>query len=152
MTPEEKLASLGLHLPQTVVPGGNYIPYRMAGNLLFLSGQGPKKPDGTFHLGRVGKDLSVDEAYQHARVCGLNLLGIAKMALGDLSRISAVVKLLGMVNADPGFTAHPKVINGCSDLFVEVLGEAGRHARSAVGMSSLPNGMSVEVEAILLVD
>jgi enamine deaminase RidA (YjgF/YER057c/UK114 family) len=152
MTPEEKLASMGLVLPRTIVPSANYVPFRWAGNLLFLSGQGPKKADGTFHIGRVGRDLTAEQAHEHARLAGLNLLGAAKMAVGELSRISAVVKLLGMVNAEPDFTAHPKVINGCSDLFVDALGEAGRHARSAVGMGSLPNGMSVEVEAVLLVD
>jgi enamine deaminase RidA (YjgF/YER057c/UK114 family) len=174
MTPEEKLASMGLVLPRTIVPSANYVPFRWAGNLLFLSGQGPKKADGTFHIGRIGRDLTAEQAYEHARLAGLNLLGAAKMAVGELSRISAVVKLLGMVNAEPDLidqngidhaahldellpipavgAAHPKVINGCSDLLVDALGEAGRHARSAVGMGSLPNGMSVEVEAILLVD
>ncbi len=152
MTPEEKLASMGLVLPQTIVPSANYVPFRWAGNLLFLSGQGPKRADGTFHIGRVGRDLSADQAYEHARLVGLNLLGAAENGRWGTQPHSAVVKLLGMVNAEPDFTAHPKVINGCSDLFVDALGEAGRHARSAVGMGSLPNGMSVEVEAILLVD
>lgn len=152
MTPEEKLTAMGLVLPPTIVPSANYVPFRWAGNLLFLSGQGPKKADGTFHIGRVGRNLTAEQAYEHARLAGLNLLGAAKMAVGELSRISAVVKLLGMVNAEPDFAAHPQVINGCSDLFSQALGEAGRHARSAVGMGSLPNGMSVEVEAILLVD
>jgi enamine deaminase RidA (YjgF/YER057c/UK114 family) len=152
MTPEEKLTSMGLVLPPKIVPSANYVPFRWAGNLLFLSGQGPKKADGTFHIGRVGRNLTTEQAYEHARLAGLNLLGAAKMAVGELSRISAVVKLFGMVNAEPDFAAHPQVINGCSDLFSEALGEAGRHARSAVGMGSLPNGMSVEVEAVLLVD
>jgi enamine deaminase RidA (YjgF/YER057c/UK114 family) len=150
-TPERRLAALGLTLPAVPVPVANYVPFRLAGNLLFLSGQGPKLPDGSFQAGRVGKDASVDDGYRAARTTGLQLLAVAKSALGELSRIEAVVKLLGMVNAEPDFTDHPKVINGCSDLLVEVLGEAGRHARSAVGMGSLPNRMIVEIEAILLV-
>ena len=151
MTPEEKLASLGLTLPQVPKPLANYVPYRWAGNLLYLSGQGPKNPDGSLCVGRLGRDTSIDEGYAHARLTGLGLLAAAKAAIGELSRIEAVIKLLGMVNAEPDFGAHPKVINGCSDLFVEVLGEAGRHARSAVGMGSLPDGISVEIEAILLI-
>jgi enamine deaminase RidA (YjgF/YER057c/UK114 family) len=151
MTPEEKLTSLGLVLPEVPVPVANYVPYRWAGNLLYLSGQGPKRPDGTYRPGRLGRDATIEEAYEDARLTGLNLLAVAKSALGELSRIEAVVKLLGMVNAEPDFSDHPKVINGCSDLLVEVLGNAGRHARSAVGMGSLPNRMTVEIEAILLV-
>jgi enamine deaminase RidA (YjgF/YER057c/UK114 family) len=151
MTPEEKLASIGLVLPEVPVPVANYIPYQWAGNLLYLSGQGPKRADGTYRPGRLGRDATVDEGYADARLTGLNLLAVAKAAVGELARIEAVVKLLGMVNAEPDFADHPKVINGCSDLLVEVLGEAGRHARSAVGMGSLPNKMTVEIEAILLV-
>ena len=151
MTPEQRLASLGLVLPPVPVPVANYVPYRLAGSLLYLSGQGPKRPDGTYRAGRLGRDISIEEAYQEARLTGLQLLAVAKAALGDLSRIEAVVKLLGMVNAEPDFADHPKVINGCSDLLVDVLGDAGRHARSAVGMGSLPNRMAVEIEAILLV-
>ncbi|MDF2812283.1 MAG: RidA family protein [Microvirga sp.] len=151
MTPEEKLASLGLVLPDTAAPVANYVPYRWAGNLLYLSGMGPKRADGTYRPGRLGRDTTVQEGYADARLTGLNLLAVAKAALGDLSRIEAVVKLLGMVNAEPDFSDHPKVINGCSDLLVEVLGEAGRHARSAVGMGSLPNRMTVEIEAIFLI-
>jgi enamine deaminase RidA (YjgF/YER057c/UK114 family) len=151
MTPEEKLKSLGIVLPDAPVPVANYVPFRFAGNLLYLSGQGPKRPDGTYRPGRLGRDATIEEAYQDARLTGLNLLAVAKTALGELSRVEAVVKLLGMVNAEPDFSDHPNVINGCSDLLVEVLGEAGRHARSAVGMGSLPNRMTVEIEAILLV-
>ena len=151
MTPEQRLAGLGLVLPPVPVPVANYVPYRFAGNLLYLSGQGPKRADGTYRAGRLGRDISIEEAYQEARLTGLQLLAVAKAALGDLSRIEAVVKLLGMVNAHPDFTDHPQVINGCSDLFVDVFGEAGKHARSAVGMGSLPHGISVEIEAILAV-
>jgi enamine deaminase RidA (YjgF/YER057c/UK114 family) len=151
MTPEEKLASLGLVLPTAPVPAANYVPYRWAGNLLFMSGLGPKRADGSYRPGRLGRDATVEEGYEDARLTGLNLLSVAKSALGELSRIQAVIKLLGMVNAEPDFADQPKVINGCSDLLVEVLGEAGRHARSAVGMGSLPNRMTVEIEAILLI-
>ena len=150
-TPEARLAALGITLPPVPVPVANYVPYRFAGNLLYLSGQGPKRADGTYRAGRLGRDITIEEAYQEARQTGLQLLATAKAALGELSRIEAVVKLLGMVNAEPDFSDHPKVINGCSDLFVEILGDAGRHARSAVGMGSLPNRMAVEIEAILLI-
>jgi enamine deaminase RidA (YjgF/YER057c/UK114 family) len=150
-TPEERLAALGLTLPAVPTPLANYVPYRLAGNLLFLSGQGPKRPDGSFVTGRLGKDATVEQGYEAAQVTGLQLLAVAKSALGDLSRVEAVVKLLGMVNAEPDFEEHPKVINGCSDLLVKVLGDAGRHARSAVGMGSLPNRIVVEIEAIFLV-
>jgi enamine deaminase RidA (YjgF/YER057c/UK114 family) len=152
MTPEEKLASLGLVLPEVPVPVANYVPYRWAGNLLYLAGQGPKRADGTYRPGRLGRDVTIEEGYAEARLTGLNLLAVAKAAVGELTRIEAVVKLLGMVAAEPDFADHPKVINGCSDLLVEVLGDAGHHARSAVGMGSLPNRMAVEIEVILLVN
>ncbi|HRK24407.1 MAG TPA: RidA family protein [Beijerinckiaceae bacterium] len=151
MTPEQRLAVHGIELPIPPRPVANYLPYRWAGSLLCLSGHGPRRADGSYRPGRLGRDMSIDEAYQEARLTGLNLLATAKSAIGELSRIEAVVKLLGMVNAEPDFADHPKVINGCSDLFVEVLGDAGRHARSAVGMGSLPNRMAVEIEAILLI-
>jgi enamine deaminase RidA (YjgF/YER057c/UK114 family) len=150
-TPEQRLAAMGLTLPTAPSPMANYVPYRWAGSLLFLSGQGPRRPDGTFEVGRLGKDAAVDDGYRAARLTGLQLLAVAKAALGELARIEAVVKLLGMVNAEPDFADHPQVINGCSDLLVEVLGDAGRHARSAVGMGSLPNRIMVEIEAILLI-
>src|ERR1700742_3872786 len=148
-TPEERLKALGLTLPAVPTPMANYVPYRVAGDLLFLSGQGPKRPDGSFMIGRLGKDATVEQGYDAARLTGLQLLAVAKAALGELSRVEAVVKLLGMVNAESAFGDHPKVINGCSDLLVEVFGDVGRHARSAVGMGSLPNGIVVEIEAIL---
>jgi enamine deaminase RidA (YjgF/YER057c/UK114 family) len=151
MTPEEKIAALGLALPAVATPVANYVPFRWAGNLLYLSGQGPRLTGGGMGVGKVGRDLSIEQAYEHARLTGLSLLATAKAAIGELSRVDAVIKLLGMVNAEPDFGEHPKVINGCSDLFVEVLGDAGRHARSAVGMGSLPGGISVEIEVILLV-
>lgn len=151
MTPEQRLEKLGITLPPPSVPVANYVPWRFAGPLLFLSGQGPKLPDGTYSTGRLGLTADVAKGYADARLTGLQLLALAKAALGELSRIEAVVKVLGMVNAEPDFQDHPKVINGCSDLFVDVLGEAGKHARSAIGVGSLPNRITVEIEAILLV-
>lgn len=152
MTPEEKIIEMGLSLPTRINPAANYVPFRWAGNLIFLSGQGPRTEDGVVPVGRVGSEFTSEEAYQHASIAGLNLLWAAKSAVGELSRIRAVIKLFGLVNAVEGFSQHSQVIDGCSDLFVKVLGEAGRHARSAVGTNSLPRGMTVEVEAVLLVD
>jgi enamine deaminase RidA (YjgF/YER057c/UK114 family) len=151
MTPEQRLEQMGLVLPTTPVPVANYVPWRFAGNLLYLSGQGPKLQDGSYRVGRLGLNADVAMGYADARLTGLQLLAVAKAALGELSRIEAVVKLLGMVNAEPEFSDHPKVINGCSDLLVDVLGDAGKHARSAIGVGSLPNRMTVEIEAILQV-
>ena len=148
MTPEAKLQSMGLELPKVASPAANYVPFKISGNMLYLSGQGPRDPSGAVFTGKVGKDVSVEAAYEHARLVGLGLLAAAKAAAGELSRIE-VVKVLGMVNAVPEFTEQPKVINGCSDLFVAVLGERGRHARSAVGMASLPMNITVEIEAVL---
>ncbi|MDL2271869.1 RidA family protein [Desulfovibrio sp. OttesenSCG-928-I05] len=152
MTHEERLAALGLVLPEIPVSVANYLPYRFAGNLLYLSGQGPVDAAGNYSLGKVGGNVSIEQAYADARLTGINLLAVARKALGSLDRVREVVKVLGMVNAVPEFTQHPAVMNGFSDLMVDVFGEAGRHARSAVGMGSLPNGMTVEVEAILLVE
>jgi enamine deaminase RidA (YjgF/YER057c/UK114 family) len=151
MTPEQRLAQLGLELPQVTTPLANYVHFRIAGQMLYVSGQGPRRPDGSYLAGRLGRDMTIEQGYAEAQLTGLHLLAVAKQALGELSRIEAVVKLLGMVNAEADFGDQPKVINGCSDLLVNVLGEAGRHARSAVGMGSLPNRMSVEIEAIFLI-
>ena len=151
MTPEQRLKELGIALPIPPTPMATYVPWRFAGPLLFLSGQGPRLPDGNYSVGRLGLTADVAQGYADARLTGLQLLATAKLALGELSRIEAVVKLLGMVNAQPDFPDHPKVINGCSDLLVEVLGDAGKHARSAIGMGSLPNRMTVEIEAIFLI-
>ena len=148
MSPEEKLKSLGLVLPKVPTPVGNYVPFKIDGRTIYLSGQGPRRPDGTLVSGRVGEDVSVEQAYECARLVGLGLLAAAKLAAGDLGKVAAL-KLLGMVNAVPGFTEQPKVINRCSDLFVEILGDRGRHARSAVGMGSLPGNIPVEIEVIM---
>lgn len=144
----QKLKDMGLTLPPAPRPDGNYIPAKIHGDVLYLAGQGPRGEDGRWLTGKVGKDLSWEEGYEHAKMVGLQLLGVASNAAGGLHRLE-VIKVFGMVNAAPDFRDHPKVINGCSDLFVAVLGKAGQHARSAVGMGSLPNGMTVEIEAIL---
>jgi len=147
---DDKLKELGITLPDAPAPVANYVPAVRTGNLLYLSGLGPApRSDGTSPKGTVGKDLSVEEGYEAARLTGLSILGRLKSELGDLDRVKRLVKLLGMVNATSEFTEHPSVINGCSDLMVEVLGDAGRHARSAVGMSGLPFDIPVEIEAIV---
>jgi enamine deaminase RidA (YjgF/YER057c/UK114 family) len=152
MTPYDRLAQLGLTLPPPPKPVATYVPCVIEGNMLYLSGQGPLEADGRIHTGKVGADVTVEEAYAHARATGLNMLAILHDALGDLGRVRRVVKILGMVNAVPTFGDHPKVINGCSDLMVAVFGEAGRHARSAVGLGSLPNNITVEIEAIVAIN
>lgn len=146
-TPEQRLAALGLTLPPVPKPIGSYVPWRVEGNMLWTSGQGPRRADGVPVKGKVPSEMSVEEAYENARMVGLGLLAAAAEGAGGLSKLK-VVKVLGMVNAEPDFTDHPKVINGCSDLFVAVLGENGKHARSAVGFASLPNRIPVEIEAI----
>jgi enamine deaminase RidA (YjgF/YER057c/UK114 family) len=148
MSAEARLKELGITLPTVPAPVANYLPYRVAGNLLFLAGQGPRTPDGKFLSGKVGGEVSVEEAHKRARMVGLQLLSAARMALGSLDRVDTVVKMLCMVNAVPDFKDHPKVADGMSNLFVEVFGENGRHGRSAVGMGSLPNQISVEIEGI----
>lgn len=145
---EDKLKQMGLSLPEPPPPGGNYIPAVRTGNLVFLSGVTPRRPDGTPFAGKLGKDLTVEEGYQAAQICALNLLANLKKAIGDLDKVTHVVKLLGMVNSDPDFTQPPAVVNGCSDLLVEVFGDKGRHARSAVGLATLPGGVAVEIEMI----
>ena len=126
------------------------MPWKRDGNTIYLSGQGPRRPDGTHISGKVGKDVTIEQAYEHAKITALGLLAAAKIAAGGLDKVE-IVKVLGMVNGVPEFADQPKVINGCSDLFVLVLGERGRHARSAVGMGSLPNNMTVEIEAVIRV-
>jgi enamine deaminase RidA (YjgF/YER057c/UK114 family) len=148
MSAEARLKELDLVLPALAKPVANYVPYRIAGNVLYLSGQGPRDENGNTLSGKLGAEISIEEGYRRARLVGLGLLAAMRDALGSLDRVDYIVKLLGMVNATPDFNDPPKVINGCSDLFVDVFGEAGRHARSAVGMGSLPRNISVEIEAI----
>ena len=152
MTPYDRLQELGLALLTPATPVANYVPFVIDGSTLYISGQGPREADGSLRTGKVGADRTTAQAYDDARLTGLNLLSVAHMALGDLGRVRRVVKVLGMVNATPEFGEHPQVINGCSDLFVAVFEDKGRHARSAVGMGSLPMGISVEIEAILSID
>lgn len=151
MTAEARLIELGLMLPPPPKPGGNYVPFRIGGGLLFLSGVGPRHADGSSTVGKVGSALSTAEGYAAARLCGMNLLTNMRLALGSLDRVDTILKVLGMVNGEPDFAEQPKVINGCTDLFVALFGDAGRPARSAVGMGSLPGNISVEIEAIVLI-
>jgi len=151
MSAEARLKQLGLVLPELGKPVANYLPYRLVGNVLYLAGQGPRDENGKQLTGKVGADVTVEEGYRRARFVGLGLLAAMRDALGSLDRVDYIVKLLGMVNAVPNFNYSPKVINGCSDLFVEVFGDAGRHARSAVGNVMLPNQISVEIEGIVAV-
>lgn len=148
---EARLKELGLDLPPAPNPVANYVPALQAGNLLFISGQIAKAADGSVVTGSVGTDLTVEEGQNAARLCALNILAQAKSAIGSLDRIQQVVRLTGFVNSGAGFSDHPRVVNGASDLMVEVLGEKGRHTRAAVGSSGLPANTAVEVDAILLI-
>ena len=149
---EARLKELGIELPQPTAPLANYVPFTISGNLLFISGQGPRTADQRFMTGKVGRDITLDEAYAHARLVGINILSVVQHAQNGLSTVRRVLKLTGFVNASDDFREHPKVINGCSDLLVEVFGDAGRHARSAIGVNSLPENITIEVEAIFEVD
>ena len=149
MSAEQRIEELGLELPPVPKPVGNYVGGVRTGNLLFMSGCGPRRNDGSAITGKVGGTLTVEQGYEAARVVGLNMLANIRHELGSLDKVRRVVKVLGMVNADPSFSNTPKVINGFSDLFVEVFGDAGRGARSAVGMVTLPSQIAVEVEMVL---
>ena len=150
MSAERRLTELGLELPASPKPMGNYVPWRIGVGLLFLSGVGPRRADGSSITGLVGADLDVQQGYEAARLCGINLIANMRDALGSLDRVDTILKVLGMVRAVPEFGHQPEVINGCTDLFVEVFGESGRPARSAVGLASLPRGIAVEIEAVVL--
>lgn len=150
-TIEDRLAKLGLTLPDAPAPVANYVPFTIVGNLLFISGQVSKAADGTLATGILGRDLDVAAGQAAARHSALNVLAQTKAALGSLERVAQVVRLTGFVNAAPEFTEHPAVINGASDLMVNLLGEAGRHTRAAVGVSSLPLGAAVEIDAIIAI-
>lgn len=146
---ENRLKELGLTLPTPAIPVANYVPYVITGNLVFISGQGPSGPKGLEYIGKLGKEQDLEAGRAAARLTCLNLIAQVKAACGgDLDRVKRCVKLLGFVNATPDFDQQPAVINGASDMLVEIFGEAGRHARSAVSATSLPFGMSVEIEAI----
>ncbi|WP_445386126.1 RidA family protein [Robiginitalea sp. IMCC44478] len=150
--PEAKLQELGIRLPKAATPVANYVNAVRSGNLMFLAGKGPGKEDGTYVTGKLGADLSIEEGYEAARLVALSQLAVLKAELGDLSKVKRIVKVHGMVNATPDFTNQPEVINGFSDLMVEVFGERGKHARAAVGMGSLPRGIAVEVEVVVEVE
>jgi len=152
MSVAQRLQELGIALPEIGAPWGSYVHAKRIGNLLYLSGKQPPESGSKTPRGKLGAGMSVEEGYRHARGVGLMLIAAMRDALGgDLDRVEDIVKVFGMVNAAPDFEEHPKVINGCSDLLVEVFGERGRHARSAVGMSSLPGGIPVEIELIAAV-
>jgi enamine deaminase RidA (YjgF/YER057c/UK114 family) len=147
--PEARLAELGITLPIPPSPVANYVNGVRTGNLIFLAGKGPKYPDGHELHGKLGADVTIEEGYDGARMTAINQMAVLKAMLGDLDRVVRVVKVLGMVNSTPDFVQQPAVINGFSDLIVEVFGDRGRHARAAVGMASLPRGQSVEIEMIV---
>jgi enamine deaminase RidA (YjgF/YER057c/UK114 family) len=149
MSAEDNVKELGLDLTHPAGPVANYVPAVTTGKLVFLSGKGPIQADGTLMAGKVGSALDVDQAYEAARLVGIQLLGALREHVGSLDNVNRVVKLLGMVNSEPDFSDQPKVINGCSDLLVAVFGENGKHARSVVGMGSLPGQIPVEIEMIV---
>lgn len=149
---EARLQELGIELPEVGTPVANFVLAVKSGNQVFCSGNGPMKPDGTWYTGRVGDNLTIEQGYEAARLTAIQQLAVLKAELGDLNKVKRIVKVLGMVNAHPDFTDHPKVINGFSDLMVEVFGEKGKHARAAVGMSSLPFGIACEIEMIVEVE
>ncbi|MHB8945203.1 MAG: RidA family protein [Bacillota bacterium] len=149
---ERRLAELGLELPPMSEAVGNYEKAVLSGNLLFLSGQGPRKPGAYQYRGKVGLDYTLEEGYEAARFTALALLATVKAVLGDLDRVRRVVKVLGFVNCTEDFTDQPKVLNGASDLLVQVFGDKGRHARSAIGAQQLPGGIPVEIEMVLEVE
>jgi enamine deaminase RidA (YjgF/YER057c/UK114 family) len=149
---EEKLTQMGLTLPTPAAPAGNYVGAVRVGNLLFVSGHGPRRQGEAYITGKVGRDLTTEQAYEAAKVVMLNCLASVKREIDDLDRVKRIVKLLGMVNCTEDFTEQPKVINGASDLLVALYGEAGRHARSAVGMQQLPMSIPVEIEMIIEVE
>ena len=152
MKTEQRLKQLGISLALPTQPMANYVNAVRTGNLLYLAGKGPGLPGQPLPVGKVGRDFTVEQGYECARQTGLSLIAVMKAELGDLDRVRRIVKVLGMVNATPEFGQQPEVINGCSDLFVEVFGDRGKHARSAVGMGSLPRGIPVEIEVIVEVE
>jgi enamine deaminase RidA (YjgF/YER057c/UK114 family) len=147
--PEAQLKELGIQLINPAAPVANYLKAVRVGNIVYLSGHGPDKPGGGYITGKVGSDLTIEQAKEAARVAGISLLSTLKAEIGDLNKVKRIIRVFGMVNAVPTFEQHPQVINGCSDLMVQVFGENGKHARCAVGMSSLPFNIAVEIEMIV---
>jgi enamine deaminase RidA (YjgF/YER057c/UK114 family) len=148
----KKLEELGIELPEPAAPVANYVNAVKTGNLLFLAGKGPNKPDGTMITGKLGVDLTIEEGYEAARLTGISQLAVLKAELGDLNKVKRIVKVLGMVNSAPYFEDQPAVVNGYSDLMVAVFGDKGKHARAAVGMGALPSGIAIEVEMIVEIE
>ncbi len=151
-TPQQKLDSMGMKLPPVSTPVANYVKFVRTGNLVFTSGHGPTKTDGQLITGTLGQDLTIEQGYEAAKITGLQLLATLQQAIGDLGKVKRIVKVLGMVHCTADFKDQPKVMNGFSDLMVAVFGDKGRHARSAVGMNALPNGMAVEIEMVVEVE
>lgn len=149
---EAKLKEMGIELPPAVTPVANYVPAIRTGNLVFLSGHGPFNEDGSLITGKIGSDLTTEQGYEAARRVAIGLLGSLKAVIGDLDKVERVVKLLGLVNCSPEFADQPKVINGASDFLVDVFGDNGKHARSAVGTNALPLNIAVEIEMIVEVE
>jgi len=150
--PEARLKELGIDLPEPPQPVANYVNGVRTGNLIFLAGKGPRRADGSEITGKLGADVTIEQGYEGARLTAINQLAVLKFMLGDLKKVKRIVKVLGMVNSDPDFVEQPSVINGFSDLMVDVFGDRGRHARAAVGMASLPRGQAVEIEMIVEVE
>jgi len=147
--PEAKLKALNITLPTPPQPVANYVNGVRTGNLIFLAGKGPKRADGTEMTGKLGFDITIEQGYEGARLTAINQLAVLKTMLGDLNKVKRIVKVLGLVNSDPSFTEQPLVINGFSDLMVEVFGEKGKHARAAIGVASLPRAQAVEIELVV---
>lgn len=150
--PEAKLAALGIELPTAASPVANYVNAVRTGNLLFLAGKGPKDANGEYVKGKVGQELTIEQGYEAARLTAIAQLAVLKTELGNLNKVKRIVKVTGMVNCTSDFTNQPEVVNGFSDLMVEVFGEKGKHARAAVGMGSLPRNIAVEIEAVVEVE
>jgi len=146
---EERIRELGIQLFTPDPPIANYVRAVRSGDLVFLAGHGPRKPEGGYVTGKVGKDIDIEQAKEAARLTAISLLSSLKAEIGDLNRVKRIVRVFGMVNCDESFTEQPQVINGCSDLLVEIFGESGKHARAAVGMISLPINISVEIEMVV---
>lgn len=151
-TPENRLAELDITLALSNAPVANYVSAVRSGNIIYLAGHLPKREDGSIVLGKLGKDLNTQDGYEAARLTAIALISTLKTELGDLGQVKRIIKVSGMVNATQDYTEHSKVINGCSDLLVDVFGEQGRHARVACGYSSLPLGAAVEIDLIVEVE
>ena len=151
-SPEQKLMQMGITLPAAPNPAANYVNVVRTGNLLYLAGKGPNGPDGKYITGKLGQDLTIEQGYEAAKSVAVNQIAVLKAELGDLSKVKRIVKVNGMINTTPDFTDHSKVMNGFSDMMVAVFGEKGKHARSSVGMCSLPFNIAVEVEMIVEIE